>query len=106
VKKKWEFAAVQDDNKKLHTKHLLLLVRRTGGADSRIGLTVTTRLEPRAVRRNRIKRRLRELFRHNRHRFVEAVDIVVIARQGSIELPFEELKREFLGALKYHRFMS
>ncbi|HVV95810.1 MAG TPA: ribonuclease P protein component [Rhodanobacteraceae bacterium] len=50
----------------------------TGGA--RLGLAVSRRVSPDAVRRNRIKRIARESFRHARLG-LPAVDILLIARE-------------------------
>lgn len=45
----------------------------------RLGITVSRRVSRRAVDRNRIKRRIRESFRHARVGF-GSIDIVVVAR--------------------------
>jgi ribonuclease P protein component len=49
-------------------------------ATARLGLAVSRRVSPDAVRRNRIKRIARESFRHARMR-LPAVDILLIARE-------------------------
>ncbi len=46
---------------------------------ARLGMTVSRRVSRRAVDRNRIKRRIRESFRHMRAAF-GSIDIVVVAR--------------------------
>ena len=59
------------------------LVRAIPGAtqSSRLGVVVAKKNIRRAVRRNRIKRLVREQFRH--HPFDEAIDLVVLARSGA-----------------------
>ena len=47
-----------------------------------------------AVVRNRVKRAIREWFRHSRSELEEGVDIVVIARQGAAEQGVDEIARE------------
>jgi ribonuclease P protein component len=49
---------------------------------ARLGLTVSRKVSTRAVVRNRIKRIIRESFRHNRGRLIGR-DIVVIAKPGA-----------------------
>jgi len=72
----------------------------TETAASRVGFTVTKRIGN-AVRRNRIKRRLREVVRENAGQLWNAgIDYVVIARQGADKRRFEELKRDLELALK------
>ena len=61
----------------------------------RLGLTVTRKVGC-AVVRNRIKRMLREVFRHNRPRLDVPLDLVVNARAALLERPAPEIEREFL----------
>ena len=63
---------------------------------TRIGITVTTKIDKRAARRNRLKRRIRELFRTQRQKLVAEVDIVIVALNGAAGLSFEDVSREIL----------
>ena len=63
---------------------------------SRIGITVTRKLGG-AVVRNRIKRRVREVFRRNRSRLTPPLDLVVNARSGIEARSYTELEAEFLS---------
>ena len=56
--------------------------RPTGGA--RLGITVSRRGSTKAVRRNRLKRRVRESFRYHKQPLA-GLDLVVIARQEDNE---------------------
>jgi len=56
--------------------------RPTGGA--RLGITVSRRVSTKAVRRNRLKRRVRESFRYHKQPLA-GLDLVVIARQEANE---------------------
>lgn len=49
---------------------------------ARLGLAVSRRVDKRAVQRNRLKRLIRESFRHNKQR-VAGLDLVVIARPAA-----------------------
>lgn len=62
---------------------------------SRLGITVTKKIGG-AVRRNRIKRLLREVFRRNRQRLSPEIDVVVNARRGIEERSYGELEAEFV----------
>ena len=48
--------------------------------DARLGITVSRRVSTKAVRRNRLKRRVRESFRYHKQPLA-GLDLVVIARQ-------------------------
>jgi ribonuclease P protein component len=105
VKKKTDFERLQRSAKKHHTKNFLLLISKGATACSRLGLTVTTKVAPQAVARNRIKRRVREAFRQHQHDFVGAFDIVVIARQNAQECSFDEVKKQIIGTLRQHGYL-
>jgi len=61
----------------------------------RLGLTVPRKVGG-AVRRNRVKRLLREVFRHNRTRLEPRMDLVVNARPAIADRSLGELEQEFL----------
>lgn len=73
---------------------------------SRLGITVTTKVDKRAVFRNHIKRCIREVFRLHRQNLTANVDLVVIARNDSNMLSFQEIERELLGALRHGRLLA
>lgn len=50
---------------------------------ARLGVTVSRRVSPKAVARNRIKRRIREDFRLDRAG-LDGLDIVVVARSAAV----------------------
>lgn len=61
----------------------------------RLGITVTRKVGS-AVERNRIKRILREVFRHNRHRMTVPLDLVVNAHRSILGRSSRAIEREFL----------
>ena len=60
---------------------------------NRLGLTVSTKLGN-AVRRNRIRRRLREAYRLLEPRLSHGFDIVIVARTLAFDAPFSQLQGE------------
>ena len=62
----------------------LLLATPGATQSSRLGVVVAKKNIRLAVRRNRIKRLVREQFRH--HLFDEAIDLVVLARSGADQM--------------------
>lgn len=71
-----------------------------------MAVAVTTKIEKRATVRNKIKRRLRELFRVFRHDLSEPLDMVVVARRDVQECSFDDYKREVLGALRSKGYLK
>ena len=68
--------------------------RPTGGA--RLGITVSRRVSTKAVRRNRLKRRVRESFRYHKQPLT-GLDLVVVARQQANETERLQVDQSLLG---------
>ena len=74
------------------------LVRADSGP-ARVGFTVSKKVGN-AVERNRVRRRLREIVRRNAALIGEnGHDYVVIGRRAALDMPFERINAEFLGAM-------
>ena len=56
-----------------------------------------------AVARNRVKRRIREVFRHIKHRMEPALDIVVISGKDMVTLPHRVIEKKLSNALLAER---
>ncbi len=67
-------------------------------AETRLGITTPSRLG-KAVKRNRIRRRLRELFRLEYSALPKGLDIVLNPRPAVATVPFQILHRETLKLL-------
>lgn len=65
----------------------------------RLGLAVSRKVDRRAVGRNRIKRALRETFRHQRATLADG-DYVVVARVGAAGLSAAQLADAFMKLLQ------
>lgn len=77
----------------------LHLHRESEASAPRLGLAVSRKVDPRAVGRNRIKRVLRETFRHCRGSLA-AGDYVLVARPSARELANGEIAEAFLKLLQ------
>ena len=76
--------------------YLVLYARKNRTDGNRVGYTVSKKLG-KAVVRNRIRRRLREIYRIHEDRFQPGWDIVVVARTRSVDSSFEKLTESFLA---------
>ena len=77
---------------KISSKAFLMLASPSEGGQSRVGIIVAKKNIRRAVRRNRIKRLVREQFRLNR--FDQPVDLVVLVRSAADQLDNPGVWRE------------
>ena len=79
--------------------HLVLYARRNRTGMNRIGITVSKKLGKAHIR-NRVRRRLREVYRLNEDAFAPGWDIVVVARSKAVEAPFQDLTKSYLSLAK------
>ena len=75
---------------------LVLYARKNRSATNRVGVTVSKKLGC-AVARNRIRRRLREVYRLNEAKFAPGWDIVVVARSRCLHAGFPQLTDSYLS---------
>jgi ribonuclease P protein component len=93
LRKRFEFGRARAQGRRVHTQSFVLLLRPNQLDRSRLGLTVSHKVGN-AVRRNRIKRLLREVFRQHRSLFPAAADVVVIAKTGCAPGGLQQVRAE------------
>lgn len=76
--------------------YLVLYARKNHSATNRVGVTVSKKLGH-AVVRNRVRRRLREIYRLNEDKFAPGWDIVVVARSRCVGADFGKLTFSYLS---------
>lgn len=76
--------------RKLHQAHLMAFIRSNEQSQARIGMAITKKKVPTAVQRNRIKRHIREQFRHCAAQ-LKPFDIVFIVKKPVNDLDNKEL---------------
>ena len=76
--------------------YLVLYARKNRTGRSRVGITVSKKLGH-AVVRNRVRRRLREIYRLHEDSFCPGWDIVVVARSRAVDAPFDRLTASYLS---------
>ena len=90
------FRRLYHKGKSAANRYLVLYCRRNGSSENRIGLTVSGKLGH-AVVRNKIRRRLREIYRLHESRFLPGYDIVVVARSRCIAADFDSIVKAYLS---------
>ena len=77
--------------------YLVLYARKNRTDTNRVGITVGKKLGH-AVVRNRVRRRLREVYRLNEDKFQSGWDIVVVARTRAVYADFAQLVDAYMTA--------
>ena len=89
------FRRAYNKGKTAADSRLALYVRRNGRKSNRLGFTVSTKVGH-AVVRNRIRRRLREIYRLNEGALASGCDVVVVARTRCASSDYHQLEKSFL----------
>ena len=95
LKRNSDFRRLYAKGKSAASSRLVLYCRRREGERSRLGITVSTRIG-KAVVRNRVRRRIREIYRTNEQKLLPGTDLVVVARSRAVSSTYWELEADFL----------
>ena len=94
LKQNHEFRRLYNKGKSAVSPYFVIYCRKTGRPVSRLGITTGVKLGN-AVKRNRARRRIRELYRTHEGDLLPGYDIVVVARTRVIYGRYRELERSF-----------
>ena len=88
---KKDYQSTFNHSKKISSRSLLALYRSNEKINARLGLIVSKRVAKRAVKRNQIKRLIRESFRLHQKQ-IGNIDIIVIAKISCDQLNKKQLR--------------
>ena len=92
VRKRADFELIYKTGFKRSGRLMTMFTRERETGPARLGIAATRKMGA-AVERNKAKRLVRELFRHNKP--VAAVDVVVVPRREILAAPYDRIEVEF-----------
>lgn len=96
ISKEKEFKEILKKGKRFEDGFFIVRVRENGLEEARLGFVLPKKLG-KATRRNKLKRRIREIIRL---KDIKGWDIIVIAKREAMELDFSGIKTSIEGILR------
>jgi ribonuclease P protein component len=79
IREKKDYLNIYQQGRRSHSRHFIVIAHWNPSGKRRLGITIGKKVGN-AVKRNRLKRLLREFFRLNKGQFPPSQDIVIMAR--------------------------
>lgn len=102
VKKNYEFVRIYKKGKFFPGKYIVIYVMNNKTGTNRLGITANKKIG-KSVKRNRVKRLIRESYRFYEEYIPDGLDIVFVARSTETEYGFAEIRKEMKFLLKKMR---
>ncbi len=99
IRRKKDFISLYRDGSRLRGRYFNLVFRPNELGFSRQAVVVSRKVG-KAVARNRVKRRVRELFRRNKALLPRPFDLIVVAKPEITAIGLTELRAAYFEALR------
>ncbi len=94
VKENYEFRRIYRKGKSVVAPSMVLYCQKNRHGRTRLGVTVSTKLG-KAVVRNRVRRRFREIWRLNKKDMEPGWDIILVARVRAVDTSYQKLEKTY-----------
>ena len=105
LKKYGDFQRVYRKGKSYANRYLVMYMLKQDTQRNRIGISVSKKVGNSVVR-HRITRLIRESYRLNEEKFVDGLDLVIIARPGAKEKTFFDIESALLHLGRLHGILN
>jgi len=92
LKRKKDFGRVFREGESFEEDFLFLKIKKNNSGRKRFGFIVSQKVSKKAVLRNKVKRRLREVIRKKLPAIKSGIDGVLVAKKGAEKKDFSEIK--------------
>ncbi len=99
IRKKKDFLHLYKKGKRFRGKSFILVYLSNELGYSRVAVVASKKLGN-AVKRNKIKRQFRTLYRRNKTLLTEPLDLIIIPHREINEIQWQSLEKDFSSALK------
>jgi ribonuclease P protein component len=99
IRRRADFHRILKEGEKFDSPYFQISISPNRLPQRRLGLTVGKNIGS-AVRRNRVKRMIRDFFRLNKEALPGSSDVVVKAKPGAARLNFRQVSEELKGLFK------
>lgn len=100
-----EFKIVYNKGRNFWNRNLILYKSKNDLKETRLGITITKKFGN-AVIRNRVRRRINEIYRLNLYRIKDGYDLVIIPKKNVIDISYEELESALEHILKISKMLK
>ena len=97
MKKNYEFRRLYAKGASAAAPYLVVYARKSGRGTNRLGITVSTKVG-KAVVRNRVRRRIREIYRLHEGELHRGLQLVIVARNRAAGADYRQLEHSFIRA--------
>lgn len=94
IKNNMEYKLVYNCKNSVSDYNLVLFLMKNNTKENRFGFTSAKKIKL-AVKRNRIRRRLKEIVRLNEYKLKEGYDIIFMARVNAADTEYNALEKSF-----------
>ncbi len=99
IRKQKDFFHLYKKGKRFRGKYFTLIYLSSASSVSRMAVVVSKKVGN-AVKRNKIKRWIRSLFRRNKPLLKHPIDIVIIIKKEILEASWSKLREDYFVAIK------
>ena len=94
-----EFKKVYNGGKNYWNRYLVLYVRKNNMINSRVGYSITKKIGNSVVR-NKVRRRMKEIYRLKFNNIKEGYDLIFIPKKNIVDISYKELESAMLHIMK------